>query len=204
VLYLRQTSSGAEGLQLPEGQEQPQVTIPEGWFNAADLMAQMPEGTTQANTDPAQFASTLVGSLALPINAESVTALSELPADTIDGQSMRVFQLTLDPAAVIESSAAGLLNAGMMGGFGGQGGGQFQPPQGAPADAQAPAGTPNPEDAQVTFAVYVGADDGLVHRIYSVIALAADGTSPGLTITTLTNYIASETPAAITAPEIGS
>jgi hypothetical protein len=55
------------------------------------------------------------------------------------------------------------------------------------------------------YLVYVGADDGYVHRIYSVIALAQSAPSqPGLRITTLTDFSSFNQISAITAPQIGS
>jgi hypothetical protein len=184
------------------------MTIPEGWFDIAELAATSGQNVPGANFD----ASTLLGGLGYPIDATSVTALTELPGDTIDEQPVRVFQLTLDPAVVLESEAAGLLNVGLGGGFaqgggfpgGGPGnaGGQFAPPADAPDLSEVTP--PSPEDFEITFAVYVGADDGLVHRIYSVVATQSTGQGQGigLTLTTITNYSAFDTPVSIQAPNV--
>lgn len=186
--------------------------VPEGWFDTAALVDDAGQVPFVNSAD----ANLLLGSLGFPVSAESVIALSELAGDTIGGQAMRVFQLTLDPAAVLESDAAGLLNAGMGAGLfmGGPGQGDFPggdftlpegvtPPEGGtpPADMEAP----NPEDFQVTFAVYIGADDGLIHRVYSVIASAPadEAAQPfGLTVTTITNYSKFNELVIITAPEL--
>lgn len=187
--------------------------VPEGWFDTAALADDAGQVPFVNGAD----ANLLLGSLGFPVNAESVIALSELAGDTIDGQAMRVFQLTLDPAAVLESDAAGLLNAGMGGGLfmggpgqgGFPGGGDFTLPEGVtPPEGGTPPtdmAAPNPEDFQVTFAVYIGADDGLIHRVYSVIASAPadDAAQPfGLTMTTITNYSKFNEPVIITAPEL--
>jgi hypothetical protein len=188
--------------------------MPEGWFDAAQLA----EGQDDAGQEmmAAGGGDMLLGALGLPITAESVTAVTELEPDEIDGQAVRVYQLTLDAAAVIDSDAAGLLTANIGGGFGGgfPGGGPGGFPGGdAPAPqitppADMPEGTPapiNPEDVQITFAVYIGQDDGYVHRIYSVIALAPSAESQfAITLTSITNFLAFNEPAAITAPELGS
>jgi hypothetical protein len=186
------------------------ATLSEEWTNASEAEGGVMGGNIDANT--------LLGSLVLPIDAQSVTAVSELPAADINGQPMRVFQLTLNPETVLNSDAAGLLNAG----FGGFGGGQgfpegMQPPnlpEGAqmpalPEGVQPPQGgeqqLPDPENVQITFAVYVG-EDGLIHRIYSVIALSgqagADQPAFALTITSVTDYADFNAPVEIAAPEL--
>lgn len=153
----------------------------------------------------------------LPLDETTVTQVSVLPDDEIEGEAMRVYQITVDPAAVLESDAAGLLNMGVSGGFGslpGGGGlpgnmdGSFLPPGTPPAPAADELTPPAPEDIQMTFAVYIGAADGLVHRIYSIVAVAArnadDGTTSTITVTSIINYSKFNEPVEITAPEIAS
>lgn len=219
TLYLRvgeMPALGGAGMTPPGGQapaETPQ--LPEGWFDASALLAEGDGLAGGIGLGAALESDNLLGTLALPVDIASVTALAELQPTTINGQTMRVFQLTLDAQAVLDSEAAGLLNADfggdMAGGFPGGGfpGGAGQPPMTPPAEMPAlPEGTPQPPDPasiQVTFAVYVGEDDGYVHRIYSVIALAqSDPAQPGLLITMLTDFSSFNQVDAIMMPQIGS
>jgi hypothetical protein len=201
-------------------------SVPSDWTDAETLAQQAnAQGGGQAaglgtGFDSATLSTTPLGALNLPFDSKSVTALQELAADTIDGQSMRVFQVTMDSAAVLASSGASLLSPGFGMGMGGGGfpgaqggfpGGQDQmtPPAGAPALGTPPAdlGTPNPEDAKITFAVYVGDQDGLVHRIYSVVTVnagAGSGQPFGLNMTTITNFSKFNEPVTITAPKPAS
>ena len=231
VTYAR-LSGGLPGGQAPGGQAADGQASPflEGWF------------TLDATSDDSRFGrldfssigNRVVGALQLPVNGDSAVTASALSDDTIDGQTMHVFQITLDPQAVLDSDSSVLLNAsggGLQGaGFGGQGGG---PPAGAEgrapaADGTAPdAGTPRagfangadntagqPRDAQpeltandvrLTFAVYVGADDGLIHRLYTVIDVARGGDGVfSQRITSLTDLSAFNSPLTITAPAIGT
>jgi hypothetical protein len=221
------------------GQQQDQTqnaapTVPQGWFDPAQLDASGQRVPGVGNTDPQTTIQTLLDALNLPVSGQSVTALKELPADNIDGESMRVFQLTLDPAVILQSDAAGLLR-GALGGFGGFGGfgprgqgtdgqngngqqggqngngqnGNFTPPgQGTAFPTRQP---PNPADYQITFAVYVGDQDQLIHRIYSVIAITATqdngngfGGQSARTITTVTDFSKFNEPVTITAPQLAS
>jgi hypothetical protein len=211
---------GGQGGQ--QGQGGGQFSIPQGWFDATQMAANNQRVPIGGATDAKTVVSTLLDALNLPVTAQSVTALKELPADTIDNQSMRVFQLTLDPAIILQSDAAALLRGGGFGGFGGLGGGfagrrpgangQGQG-QGAPAANGTPFPTrqpPNPADYQITFAVYVGDQDQLIHRIYSVIAVSpnADETNAGTraarTITTQIDFTNFNVPVTITAPQVSS
>lgn len=206
---------GAQIGQIP-GQAD-QVTTPQGWI---ELSA---DGTDQAAGFPmlgaaGNLSAQALGGLLLPMSATSITAISVLPDDTIDGQTMHVYQISVDAQSVIDSDASALLRGGFGGGFGGG-----QPPQGMPDGSTAPVdgqGTP-PSDGQrpsfdqaldpanviVTIAVYIGADDGFVHRIYSVIETAStsrDGSSGVSTVTSITDFSAFNQPVSITAPQIGA
>jgi hypothetical protein len=191
--------------------------LPSDWADAETMARQgaSAQGSSGqapgASLDSATLSTALLGPLNLTFDSKSVTALQELTADTIDGQSMRVFQLTMDSAAVLASSGASLLSPnfgvgqGVPGGFPGQG--QMTPPAGIPAMGTPPAdlGTPNPQDAQITFAVYVGDQDGLVHRVYSVVTVnAGSGQQFGLNVTTVTNFSRFDEPVSITAPQPAS
>jgi hypothetical protein len=184
--------------EMPDGLP---LELPQTWTATDDLDAGggiLPLPTT---------AETLLGSLMLPIAADSVTSIAALPDDEIDGQAMRVTQIALDPAVVLESDAAGLLAVGGGGPAGGFGGGNlpgnFTPPDGAQIpDEIVP---PSPEDIQVTLAVYVGADDGLVHRIYLLVNVtgSADGSTPATTVTTISDYANFGEPVEIVMPTVG-
>lgn len=174
------------------------LELPQTWTMTEDLEGGggfLPLPTT---------AETLLGALNLPISAENVTAIAALPDDEIDGRTMRVTQLSLDPAAVLESEASGLLNSGAGPGFGGGNlPGGMTPPDGAQPPAEMVP--PQPEDIQVTLAVYVGADDGLVHRIYLLVNIAGseDGSTPSTSLTTISDYANFGEPVEIVMPPIG-
>ena len=202
-----------------------QATAPQGWIEVSA------DGTDQTAGFPmlgstANLSGQALGALLLPMSADSITALGALPDDIIDGQTMHVYQINLDAQAVIDSEASALLRGnGFGGGFGGG-----QQPQAIgdastpPADGQTPPtdgqGTP-PSDGQrpsfdqaldpanviVTIAVYIGADDGFVHRIYSVIETAStarDGSRVVSTVTSITDFSAFNQPVSISAPQIGA
>ncbi len=208
-----------------------ETTLPQGWF---ELSA---DGPDQAAGLPLMGATGNVAAQALagllfPMSAESITAINALPDDTIDGQTMHVYQISLAAQSVIDSDASVLLRGSS--GFGGGGGFGGPPPQGgagvgngAPAaDITPPApptdgqGTPptagerpafdqtlDPANVAITIAVYVGQDDGFVHRIYSVIETAAtspDGGSSVATVTSIVDFSAMNQPVMITAPQIGA
>lgn len=190
ITYVRAGDAPAE---LP-------LTLPTTWVNLEEYNAESPNGGLPI----AASAEELLAALMIPINAESVTAIATLPDDEIDGQTMQVYQITVDSAAVLESEAASLFDIGMGGGAVFAGG--SRPPQGAPELPAAPTEmeTPSPEDIQMIFAVYIGADDGLVHRIYAVVNIAASGEGANLTSTTVTDYSNFNEAVEITAPELGS
>ncbi|NUQ06967.1 MAG: hypothetical protein HUU31_24005, partial [Anaerolineae bacterium] len=86
-------------------------TMPEGWI---EVGAQ--EDAQGGGRGGMIDAGDALGVLLLPISAESVTSLVELSGDTLEGQAMRIFQVTLDPQAVIESGLSGLTGGGFAGG----------------------------------------------------------------------------------------
>lgn len=203
-----------------------ETTLPEGWYIASSPdTATTTDATTPmrgGQQDASSQISRALGALMLPVTAEAITAISELPGDTINGQAMRVLQISLDPQAVIDSGSA-LLNMG-GGGFPGSGfagprgdvsqGAQLpdgarempplndgaMPPSGEIDGAQGGRGGMgqiSAENVQITFAVYIGADDGLIHRVYSVIAMGGDFAT---TITTVTDFSAFGEPVEISAP----
>ncbi len=216
--------------QFGQGDQNAAAAVPQGWFDPTQLEASGQRIRGVGNTDPKTTVLTLLDALNLPVTGQSVTALKELAADTIDGQSMRVFQITLDPAIILQSDAAALLRGGGFGGFGGGffgGGRPGQDGQGQgnggslaqgtftpPGDGTAfpTAQPPDPANYQITFAVYVGDNDQLIHRIYSVVAIAATvdngngfGGQPARTITTVTDFSKFNDPSiTVTAPEITS
>jgi hypothetical protein len=191
-----------------QGQGGEAVEIPEGWFEVSADNTENPIANVSVD------ATSFFGVLAFPLSEENIVSLAEIAPDEIDGQAMQVIQVTVDAQAVAESEAAGLLVSGAgLGGFGAGGG--F--PQGGqlPEGAQLPEGvTPpaNPEDmqtpdfsnAQITFALYIGQDDGLVHRIYSVVLVEGVEGQGGFSTTSLSDYSAFDEAVTIVAPEIGS
>lgn len=183
----------ARFIDIPEGLP---LELPQEWVDLEQFTAE--QGSLPFGPSDNQ----LLAMLLLPLNEQSVTAITALPADTIDDQTMNVIQITLDPAAVLESEAASLLNVGLGARLGGlPAGGNGPLPQRSAVDQTPPA----PEDIQMTFAVYIGADDGLVHRLYTVIQIApageGDAARPGLQTTTVTDLSRFNEPVEITAPE---
>lgn len=80
---------------FPQGQET-EITIPEGWFNPEEL------GEDAAGL-AGGIGQNIAGIVDLPISEESITELTELETDTINGQGMRVFQLTLNAEYIAEN-----------------------------------------------------------------------------------------------------
>ncbi len=193
-------------------------SLPEGWFDLSALQADgqgQPGAGAFLGGAAGGLPNSLLDVLLVPVTASGVVALSELPADAIDGQAMRVFQVTFDSQAILDSDAASLARgaAGFAGaGPGGRqfGSGQQGQRQGQPADVTPQfeaRPTVSPENVNVSFAVYIG-EDGLIHRIYSVAAItsapvgdAAVGLST--TTTTVTDFSAFNQPVEIVAPTIG-
>ena len=189
-----------------DGSQLGQVAQP-GWFEVTGDQSGMPMlGATDS------LASQALGGLQFPVNAESVTAISALPDDTIDGQAVSVYQISLDPQVVIDSAASALLVTG-----GGQpamngtpsadftppapGDRQIQPPTDRQIQPPQDGGRPalDPANVRVTIAVYIGQTDGFVHRIYSVVEMANS-----MAITTVTDFSAFNQPVEIAAPEVSS
>ncbi len=212
VTYMNLDGAQMGGGFAPGGaQDQTTQTQPQGWF----------EVSAAASTE--NLAAQAFGALMFPVTAESIT---ELPGDMIDGQAMRVLQISVSAQAVIDSDASVLLRTSGVGGFP-----DGVPPSGdgvLPADAQGtPMAPPSgdqgqpPTDAQrqpptgdqtldaanvrITFAVYIGQDDGLVHRIYSVIEIVTNRQDDSQAVTTTTSihdYSAFNQPVEITAPAL--
>lgn len=224
TIYMRIQRSGDATNAAPQGGQ----ALPEGWF---DLSALQTDAQGQGQPGVGAFlgregspSSSLLSALLAPVTADSLTALSELPSDAIDGQTMRVFQVSFDSQAILVSDAASLVRGGAVRGgigFGGAppggfapggadnaGNGQFTPGQ----QGQLPESTPqfaappeiDPATVSVSFAVYVG-EDGLIHRIYGVVATAGDsGAGFSTSTTTVTDFSAFNQPVAISAPAIGT
>ncbi len=202
--------------EIPERMQQ--QNPPADWVDVATL-PQPAQGTFGGGfATSAPTANQILAALSLPVDATGVTAISEQAADSIDGDAMRVFQITLDVDALLKSDSAALLGGFGRGGFGGgrtgfganrpggANGAQATPPVNAPAGA--PAVTieaPSAANTQVTLTVWIGADN-LVHRITSVVArsgMGQDGQG-STTLTTTTDFANFNQPMTITAPTAGS
>jgi hypothetical protein len=200
-------------------QRMQQQNPPADWVDVATLPAPA-QGTFGGNfATSAPTANQILEALSLPINSTGVTTITEQAADTLDGTAMRVFQITLDVDALLQSDAASLLGAGGFGrgGFGGGRGGnrpggangaQATPPVNAPNPAGAPVATveaPSSANTQVMLTAWIGTDN-LVHRIASVITrsnMGADGQG-SITLNTTTDFSSFNQPMTITAPTVGS
>ncbi|MBK8027119.1 MAG: hypothetical protein IPK19_38460 [Chloroflexi bacterium] len=81
--------------------------VPTGWFEVSAPTDAAADSGPAGGFRGGLGANDALGTLALPVSAASALAVAELPGDTIDGQAMRVFQVTLDAQAVIDSGASG-------------------------------------------------------------------------------------------------
>ncbi len=183
--------------ELPQGMP---LELPTDWVDLEAFAAELGNANGVPAGQGLPFGAAtdqLLDTLLLPINTESVTQITALPADQINGQAMRVYQVTLDSAVMLENEAFDFAAFGQMGGFGGGFGGgvpdNFTPPAGAPElPAAGELTLPTPEEIQMTFAIYIGEEDGLVHRVYLVITVAASGDAEnpglGLTLTRVNDY----------------
>ncbi len=195
-----------------------QQNPPTDWVDVATL-PQPAQGTFGGNfAASVPTADQILEALSLPVDATSVTAITEQAADTINGAAMRVFQITLDVDALLKSNtAASLFGAGGFGrgGFGGNfagrggrggNGAQGTPPANAPAGG--PAATveaPSAANTQVTLTVWIGADN-FVYRIVSTVTRSNMGQNgqASITLNTTTNYADFNQPMTISAPTAGS
>ena len=197
-------------------QRMQQQNPPSTWVDASTLPApaQGNGGFGGGFAASAPTATQILEALSLPIDATSVTGITEQAADTIDGTAMRVFQITLNVDVILKSDAASLVNAGFgRGGFGGgrngangggNGGAQATPPVNAPG----PAATVEPASSantQITLTVWVGTDN-FVHRIVSAVTRSNMGQNgqASVTLNTTTNFASFNQPVTISAPTIGS
>jgi hypothetical protein len=197
--------------QVPEGIP---LDLPQDWVDLEQFTAGQGTNSGQplnGNLPLGTSSDQLLAPLMIPMNGQAVTQITVLPSDEINGQTMRVYQITVDPAVVLESDASSLLSINAPGGFDGFPGGAVNgfPPQGAPELPDPDELTAlTPEDIQMTFAVYIGEADGRVHRIYSIVAVAAretgDSTTPAITVTSIIDYSRFNEPVEIIIPEITS
>ncbi|HVU15055.1 MAG TPA: hypothetical protein VHD90_27465 [Phototrophicaceae bacterium] len=172
---------------------------PPNWTDTSTL----PSGTTFAGGIPT--ADQVLQLLALPISTTSITNLSEGTATTMDGTSMRVFNVTMDVQSVLNSSAESVLNIGL-------GGAPRRPAGTATQAAVAPAATPQaraqgmtPANTQLTLTVWIGSDN-LVHQITSVVTRLNMGSNADMTttLTTTTDFTDFNQPVTISAPTLSS
>lgn len=213
VVYLRFTGQGAGFPGAgggPGGQNAP--SQPEGWSQVEQPQAGQETPPGLGRGGGMASANSALGMLLLPVSADSALAIKELASDTINGQAMRVFQVTIDPQAALDAGFGGLLNAGAGLFFGRRlnADPNAEPLSAPPATPGAEGGfqgapmMANPENIQITFAVYIGQDDGYIHRIYSVVSSLSDAAPGQVTATSITDFSAFGAPVNITAPEIGS
>ena len=168
--------------------------------------------------------------LNLPLDASGITALTETAADTIDGQAMRVFQITFDSQAVMNSGASSLIGGagdsmviigdervGESGGPSVSSSGGGGVPSGAPDTNSSGGGSAPPiqqgnfqppsMDSQITATVWVGSD-GLVHRITIVVTStptdSSVGNSGSSTVTTTIDFTDFNQSITIAAPTVGT
>jgi hypothetical protein len=174
--------------------------------NATGLFATIaPEGWVNVNEDGAAspiFASinaqTLQNTYGLtyPMNEETVTAITKLDDEELDGQVMRVFDVTYDISSLLES---GLFDA-TLGAMNAQPGMTQQDMQNLVTQML--------EGAEFQLKVWIGQDDGLLHRFDSTLLVDSTISIQGMTLPLLMDVVSSVTfsdfnePVAITAPEV--
>jgi hypothetical protein len=223
VTYLRLTNTGGDTNMGLSG------VAPEGWFTLDSLVSESGGQGRFGGIGTTSFVERALGPLNLPLTTNSVTAVGDLADDAIGGQAMRVVQITVDSQALLDSPASALLS---QGGFGMGGPGMGSGPalgNGAPGAAPdgsmpqpmgtPPAGMPNgqppqgapgamttltAQDVRLTFALYIGRDDGLVHRIYSVLDQGSGDGAFSQRVTSLVDFSGFGAPITITAPDVSA
>lgn len=198
---------------------------------AASMMASMfPSGWVEAGAEGgspllASFGPEMLKGLydlSLSVDTISVWSIEESAGEEMDGQAMRVFDISYNPETYFQSGALEALtnSIGSMGDGAGSMGGMPNVP-GAPAmpDIPSPDAPPSLEDIahslQVSLRVYIGADDGLLHHMestvtYDLSAMQASTATPGavmpmvMSLTGATTFSNFNQPVTIEAPDLSA
>jgi hypothetical protein len=170
--------------------------LPEGWTSLSDPSA----GTNPIFATLSGENLTRLYNQALPINETTVVGIEELDGSRLGAAGMRVFQIDYNPSALIESGMFDSLGSALSGSG-----------SGAAAGIDVEQLLQDMfEDAEITYTVYVGDDDGLVHQLDSTMAIDATLNMQGMSIplvmsidstTVFTNF---NEPVTIEAPELGT
>ena len=199
---------------------------------AASAMASIfPDGWVEAGADSTNPLLASYGpdmlkgiyNLNVSVDTASVWSIEESAGENMDGQAMRVFDITYNPETYFQSSAfAAMANSiGSAGGGAGAGAmGSMPNVPGMPAMPDVPNADAQPslEDIarslQVALRVYVGADDGLLHQVestvtYDMSAMQASATSGDslpmiMSLTGATTFSNFNQPVTIEAPDLSA
>ena len=132
-------------LRITDGSPELRTTFPRGWFRFQDIPT---EGFDFSSLE------SLTSQEAMGIidfTEDLVISISEMPSETINDQTMRVFALGIDPAFLLESGASGVAFDTSTA-FG----------RGAEAATNAII-----ENATVFYTIWIGVDDNYVHQMVS-------------------------------------
>ncbi|MFN8372539.1 MAG: hypothetical protein U0694_06645 [Anaerolineae bacterium] len=132
-------------------------SFPEEWINLDDDGSRYPALSALSAVSPDALYNSTV---ALTVNEDVVLSIAEADSDEIDDQTMRVFEVEYDSQAMLESDAmAAIVDAvaGMMRGI------DFEDLISQMAEGSA-----------LSFTVWIGEDDGLVHRLDSLLLIDAE------------------------------
>jgi hypothetical protein len=131
-------------------------------------------------------------------DAETIESITELDSAEIDGQSMRVFEIEYSLDALLES---GMLS-GLTGGMGAQAGMSDEDLQALVEDILS--------GSDATYTAYIGADDGLLHQLDSVLTVDTTMNLQGMslplqmTVDSSSTFSGFNEPVEIEAPEVGT
>lgn len=124
------------------------ASFPRGWINLNKDASSIP-GMELLNSD--QFAGMMTSPFVYNLTETTVTGITELDSEEIDGQSMRVFVVVVDVKALLEDEAVaeamGLFNFEQLG-----------------VDMEKVLEAFG-EDSSMKLTVWIGIDDNFVHRI---------------------------------------
>ncbi|MBL8165635.1 MAG: hypothetical protein JNJ61_26865 [Anaerolineae bacterium] len=164
---------------------------PEGWVNVNEDGAASP---IFASIN-AQMLQQTYG-LSYPMNEETVTSITKLDTEELDGQVMRVFDVDYDINVLLES---GLFDATL---------GSMNAQPGMTQQDMRDLVTQMMEGADFQLKVWIGQDDGLVHRFESTLLVDSTVTIQGMTLPLVMDVVSSVSfsgfnePVEITAPEM--
>jgi hypothetical protein len=164
---------------------------PEGWVNVNEDGASYP---LLAGINPASLSQ--LYTLLYPMDEESVLSIVKAEADEIDGQAMRVFDIEYDTNVLVTSGYMEIVAESLA--------------ASAPGVDVEELATQMLESATLNMRVWIGEDDGYLHRMENELYFNTELAIQGMTIpmeqtaTSTVTFSGFDEPLEIVAPEIGS